>query len=94
VHLRTAPWDVAQPVDSRRSADGTERDQEGRTMNKPVAIIIALLGWAGVILVQNFSSLVPHASPREVEPFKIPVLIFALVATALVIKVFAAKPKP
>jgi hypothetical protein len=62
-------------------------------MNKPLAIVLAVLGWAGVILVQNFSTLVPNASAEEVKPFKIPVLIFALVATALVIKVFMAKPK-
>lgn len=62
-------------------------------MNKPFAVILAVLGWGGVILVQNFSKLVPHASPKEVAPFEIPVLIFALVATALVIKVFATKGK-
>jgi hypothetical protein len=62
-------------------------------MNKTLAVILAVLGWAGVILVQNFSTLVPHASPHEVEPFEIPVLIFALVATALAIKVLVVKPK-
>ena len=62
-------------------------------MNKPVAVILAVLGWAGVILVQNFSSLVPHASPREVKPFEMPVLIFALLATALAITLFVKKPK-
>jgi hypothetical protein len=62
-------------------------------VNKPLAIILAVVGWAGVILVQNFSKLVPNASPQEVKPFEIPVLIFALVATALVVKVFVAKPK-
>ncbi len=62
-------------------------------MNKPLAIFLAVLGWAGFILVQKLPELAPNASPREVEPFKVPVLIFALVATALVVKVFVAKPK-
>ena len=62
-------------------------------MSKPLAIILAVLGWAGFILVQKLPELAPNASPQEVEPFKIPVLVFALVATALVIKAFVAKPK-
>jgi hypothetical protein len=54
-------------------------------MSKPLAVIFAVVAWAGVILVQNFSKLVPNASAEEVRPFEIPVLILALVATGLMI---------
>jgi hypothetical protein len=93
---RPAPGHVvrvqAQTRDPPRARVGTVRDNS-LAMNKPFAVILAVLGWAGVILVQNFSKLVPHASPQEVKPFEVPVLIFALVATALCIKVFATKSK-
>jgi len=62
-------------------------------MSKPVAIILAVVGWAAFILTQNFSKLVPHASEAEVRPFVIPTLILALVATALLIKTVASGPK-
>lgn len=62
-------------------------------MNKPVAIILAIVGWAGVILVQNFSKLVPNASEQEVEPFVIPSVVFAVVCTVLLIKSFMTPAK-
>jgi hypothetical protein len=62
-------------------------------MSKPLAVILTLVGWAGVILVQNFSKLVPHASEEEVQPFVIPSVIFALVCTALLVQTFMRSEK-
>ena len=62
-------------------------------MNKPLAVILAVLGWVGVGIVSNFHQLVPNASPQEIRPFVAPVWILAIVLTALAIKTFAAKPK-
>jgi hypothetical protein len=62
-------------------------------MNKPLAIILAILGWVGVGIVSNFHKIVPHASPQEIKPFVAPLWILAIVLTALAIKTFAAKLK-
>jgi hypothetical protein len=61
-------------------------------MSKPLAVILAVVGWAAVIVTLNFSKIVPHASEAEIKPFVVPIVIFALVATALLIKTFM-KPK-
>jgi hypothetical protein len=61
-------------------------------MNKPVAVLLAIIGWAGVALVENFSKLVPHASPQEVAPFVWPVRILAIVLTVLAVQTFIKKP--
>jgi ABC-type arginine transport system permease subunit len=64
-------------------------------VSRPVVIVLTILAWAGVILVQNISKLVPHASPEEVQPFVVPTVILALVCTALLIKTLMAhKPSP
>lgn len=61
-------------------------------MNKPLAIILAIVGWVGVGVVSNFHDIVPHASPDEIRPFVAPVWILAIVLTLLAIKTFASKP--
>ncbi len=62
-------------------------------MNKPVAIVLAVIGWIGVIVTLNFSSIVPHASPSEVRPFIAPVVVFAIVATLLAVRKLVSSPK-
>ncbi len=62
-------------------------------MNKPVSIILAVIGWVGVIITLNFSKIVPHASESEVRPFIAPVIVFALVATVLAVRTFVRAPK-
>jgi len=62
-------------------------------MSKPVAIILAIVGWVAVVVTLNFSKIVPHASASEVRPFIAPVVVFALVATVLAIRVFVSAPK-
>jgi hypothetical protein len=61
-------------------------------MSKPLAVILAVVGWVGVGIVSKFHDLVPNASEDEIRPFVAPVWILALVLTALAIKSFAAKP--
>jgi len=62
-------------------------------MSKPVAVILAIVSWAAVVIMMNFSELVPNASPEEVRPFKAPLWILAIVTTLLAIKTFASAPK-
>ncbi len=63
-------------------------------MNKPVSIILAVIGWVAVVVTLNFSKIVPHASASEVRPFIAPVVVFAIVATLLAVrKVMQAPPK-
>ncbi|MGE0402070.1 MAG: hypothetical protein AB7T06_35540 [Kofleriaceae bacterium] len=61
-------------------------------MNKPLAIILAVVGWVGVGVVSNFHEIVPHASPQEIKPFVAPVWILAVLLTLLAIKTLASKP--
>lgn len=62
-------------------------------MSKPVAVILAVIGWVGVGIVSNFHKIVPHASPREIKPFVAPVWILALLLTTLAVKTLMAQPK-
>ncbi len=62
-------------------------------MSKPLAVVLALIGWGGVILVAKFHELVPNASEQEIAPFVWPVRIFAIVMTVLLVKSFMAPPK-
>ncbi|MGN6108268.1 MAG: hypothetical protein ACTHU0_24390 [Kofleriaceae bacterium] len=57
-----------------------------------MAVVLAIVGWIGVIVVSNFSKLVPHASPAEVRPFVAPIWVLAILLTAFAIKAFASKP--
>ncbi|MFN0248396.1 MAG: hypothetical protein ACKV2T_16005 [Kofleriaceae bacterium] len=61
-------------------------------MNKPLAIILAVVGWVGVGVVSNFHEIVPHASPEEIKPFVVPVWILAIMLTLLAIKTLVTKP--
>jgi hypothetical protein len=61
-------------------------------MNKPLAIILAVVGWVGVGVVSNFGEIVPNASPQEIKPFVAPVWILAVMLTLLAIKTLATKP--
>jgi hypothetical protein len=62
-------------------------------MNRPVAIILSVVGWVAVVVTLNFSKIVPHASESEVRPFIAPVVIFALVATVVAIRAFVKAPE-
>jgi hypothetical protein len=62
-------------------------------MSKPVAIVLAVLGWIGVVVALRFHDLVPHASPAEIRPFLIALVVFSVVTTALLIKTLTSKPK-
>lgn len=61
-------------------------------MSKPVAVSLAVVGWAGVAVAMNFHEIVPNASEQEIKPFLTAAWIFAIVTTLLVIKTFATKP--
>lgn len=61
-------------------------------MNKPLAIILAVVGWVGVGVVSNFHEIVPHASPQEIQPFVAPIWILAMALTVLAIRALATKP--
>jgi hypothetical protein len=62
-------------------------------MSKPVAIVLAVLGWGGVVAALNFHAIVPHASPAEIRPFLVALVVFAVVTTALLFKTLMSKPK-
>jgi hypothetical protein len=63
-------------------------------MSKPVAAIAALVSWVAVVIVMNFHSLVPNASDKEIAPFKAPIVVLALMTTALLVMKLAAAAKP
>jgi hypothetical protein len=62
------------------------------TMGKTGAIILAVVGWGAVGVALRFHDIVPHASEDEIRPFLIAAIVFALVATGLLIKALASTP--
>ena len=59
-----------------------------------MAVVLAVIGWVGVVVAMNFHSIVPHASPAEIRPFLVAAWLFALLMSVLAIKSLATKPKP